>query len=42
MNLFDKMRQQKLFSSTLMPFTLSIGILIGTLVNTKVDAAKGQ
>jgi serine protease Do len=42
MNLFDKMRQQKLFSTTLMLFTLSIGILIGTLVNTQVNAAKGQ
>ena len=42
MNLFDKMRQQKLFSTTLMLFTLSIGILIGTLVNTQVNAARGQ
>jgi serine protease Do len=42
MNLFDKMRQQKLMSVTLMVFTLSIGILIGTLVNTQVHAAKGQ
>jgi serine protease Do len=42
MNLFDKMRQQKLFSTAVMLFTLSVGILIGTLVNTKVDAAKGQ
>ena len=42
MNLFDKMRQQKLMSITLMVFTLSIGILIGTLINTQVHAAKGQ
>src|SRR5580693_5013022 len=42
MNLFDKMRQQKLMSVTLMIFTLSVGILIGTLVNTQVHAAKGQ
>src|SRR5580658_3431758 len=42
MNLFDKMRQQKLMSITLMVFTLSVGILIGTLVNTQVHAAKGQ
>ncbi len=42
MNLFDKMRQQKLMSVTLMVFTLSIGILIGTLVNTQVHAARGQ
>jgi len=41
MNLFDKMRQKKLFSTTLMLFTLSVGILIGTLVNTQVNAAKG-
>src|SRR5580704_17545531 len=42
MNLFDKFRQQKLMSFTLMIFTLSVGILIGTLVNTQVHAAKGQ
>jgi serine protease Do len=42
MNVFDKMRQQKLMSVTLMVFTLSVGILIGTLVNTQVHAAKGQ
>src|SRR5579863_8225408 len=42
MNLFDKFRQQKLMSFTLMLFTLSVGILIGTLVNTQVHAAKGQ
>jgi serine protease Do len=42
MSLFDKMRQQKLFSTTVMLFTLSIGILIGTVINTHVDAAKGS
>ena len=42
MKLLDKMRQQKLLSSTLMLFTLSVGIFIGTLVNTGVNAAKGQ
>ncbi len=42
MNLFDKFRRQKLMSITLMMFTLSVGILIGTLVNTQVHAAKGQ
>ncbi len=36
------MRQQKLLSSTLMLFTLSIGIVIGTLVNTGVNAARAQ
>ncbi len=42
MKLFTKMRQQKLMSATLMLFTLSVGILIGTLINTKVNAAKDQ
>jgi serine protease Do len=36
------MRQQKLLSMTLMLFTLSIGIVIGTLLNTGVNAAKAQ
>jgi serine protease Do len=36
------MKQQKLLSSTLMLFTLAIGIVIGTLVNTGVNAAKAQ
>src|SRR5580704_4910917 len=42
MKLLDKMRQQKLLSTTLMLFTLSIGIVIGTLVNTGVNAARAQ
>ncbi|HEY6346175.1 MAG TPA: Do family serine endopeptidase [Bryobacteraceae bacterium] len=42
MRFFDQMRQQKLLSITLMIFTLSVGILIGTLLNTQVHAAKGQ
>src|SRR5215471_18096420 len=42
MKLFDRMRQQKLLSVTLMVFTLSVGVLIGTLLNTQVHAAKGQ
>jgi serine protease Do len=42
MKLFDKIRRQKLLSVTLMVFTLSVGILIGTLLNTQVHAAKGQ
>jgi len=42
MKLLDRMRQQKLLSTTLMLFTLSIGIVIGTLVNTGVNAAKAQ
>src|SRR5260221_7405816 len=38
----DKMRQQKLLSMTLIIFTLSVGIVIGTLMNTGVFAAKDQ
>src|SRR6202790_1382475 len=38
MKLLDKMRQQKLLSMTLLLFTLSIGIVIGTLVNTGLHA----
>jgi len=36
------MRQQKLLSLTLLLVTLSIGIVIGTLINTGVNAARGQ
>ena len=42
MKLLDKIRRQKLMSATLMVFTLSVGVLIGTLLNTQVHAAKGQ
>jgi len=42
MTLYDKMRQQKLLSTTLLLITLSVGILIGTLVNTGVKAARDQ
>jgi serine protease Do len=42
MKLLDRMRQQKFLSTTLMLFTLSVGIVIGTLVNTGVHAAKAQ
>ena len=42
MKLFEKIRRQKLMSATLMVFTLSVGVLIGTLLNTQVHAAKGQ
>src|ERR1700722_177138 len=41
MRLLEKMRQQKLLSTTLLLFTLSIGIVIGTLVNTGVHAQRG-
>src|SRR5215831_1280795 len=40
MSLFDKLRSQKLLSFTLILFTLSIGIVIGTLINSGVKAAK--
>ncbi len=40
MDLLNTIRSRKLLSSTLILFTLSIGILIGTLVNTGVKAAK--
>ena len=42
MSLFEKLKREKLLSTSLMVFTLAIGILIGTLVNTGVNAAKGQ
>ncbi|MGA2325408.1 MAG: Do family serine endopeptidase [Bryobacteraceae bacterium] len=42
MSLFRQLRQQKLLSVTLLLFTLSIGILIGTLVMTAVRADKAQ
>ena len=40
MRLFDKMRQQKVLSTSLLFVTLAVGILIGTLVNTGVKAAR--
>ena len=42
LKLIDKMRQQKLLSTMLMLFTLSVGIVIGTLINTGVHAQKGS
>ncbi len=42
MKLYEKMREQKLLSTTLLLATLSIGIIIGTLVNPGVHAARGQ
>jgi len=41
MSFFDKLRTQKVLSFTLILFTLSIGIVIGTLINSGVRAAKG-
>src|SRR5271157_4985324 len=40
MSIFDKLRTQKFLSFTLVLFTLSIGIVIGTLINSGVRAAK--
>jgi serine protease Do len=40
MSFVNKLRTQKLLSFTLILFTLSIGIVIGTLVNSGVKAAK--
>jgi serine protease Do len=40
MNFLNTIRTKKLVSSSLILFTLSIGILIGTLINTGVKAAK--
>jgi len=42
MSFFGQLRRQKLLSATLLLFTLSIGILIGTLVTTAVRADKAQ
>jgi serine protease Do len=42
MKLFEKMRQQKVLSTSLLFVTLAVGILIGTLVNTGVKAARDQ
>lgn len=40
MNFFDRLRTQKLLSFTLILFTLSIGIVIGTLITSSVKADK--
>src|SRR5208282_1326681 len=40
MSIFDKLRSEKLLSFTLILFTLSIGIVIGTLIDSSVRAAK--
>lgn len=42
MKLFDHLRQQKPLSFALLLFTLSIGVVIGTLITTGVHAAKAQ
>ena len=40
MSFFDKVRRQKLLSFSLILFTLAVGVVIGTLINTGVKAAK--
>src|SRR3974390_3834602 len=40
MSFIEKFRSQKLLSFTLILFTLSIGIVIGTVINSGVKAAK--
>jgi len=42
MRFFNKLRTQKALSFTLILFTLSVGIVIGTLVSSGVKAAKGD
>src|ERR1700686_384150 len=42
MSFLNKMRRQKFLSFTLVLFTLSIGVLVGTMVSTGVKAAKDQ
>lgn len=40
MSFFDKIKQQRFLSFSLLTFTLCAGILIGTVINTGVHAAK--
>ena len=42
MSIFDRLRTQKFLTFTLVLFTLSIGIVIGTLINSGVQAAKAN
>jgi serine protease Do len=42
MSLWDALRKKKSFSASLLVFTLSVGILTGTLFTTGLNAAKGQ
>ena len=42
MSFFDKMRAQKVLSFTLIVFTLCLGIVIGTVINQGVKAAKND
>jgi serine protease Do len=42
MSVFDRLRTQKLLSFTLILFTLSIGIVIGTLISSGIKTAKAS
>ena len=42
MSLMSKIRKQKFLGLGLLLFTLAIGILIGTVINTDVSAGRGQ
>ena len=38
----ERMSQQKMFSASLIVFTLALGVVLGTLLTTRVSAALGQ
>jgi len=42
MRFFDKVRNQKFLTSTMIVFTLALGVLIGTVMQTGVKAARDQ
>src|ERR1700677_3320671 len=42
MSLFDKFRRQKLLSFTMVLFTLSLGVVIGTVISSGVKAARSE
>jgi serine protease Do len=42
MSLFDKFRRQKLLSFTMVLFTLSVGVVIGTVISSGVKAARSD
>jgi serine protease Do len=42
MSIFDRLRTQKLLSFTMILFTLSLGVVIGTLVSSGVKAARSE
>ena len=42
MSFYDKIRTQKFLSFTLILFTLAIGVLIGTVIQTGAKAARAQ